>query len=313
MTVKILIPDTIELSLPDEPGIQFERYSVSGLREDQRDADGIVLWSVDSASTRRIASQLTRLRWVQTLSAGYENVLAAGFPEQAIITNGRGLHTDTVAEHALALSLAAVRSLPVAFRAQQAHEWASCIGGPQTESSSGPLITLSGARVTIWGFGSIGVRLAQLYQELGATVTGVARTAGTRSGFPVVAGQDVDELLPRTDLLVMVLPASSLTHHILDAARIQALPSRAWVLNVGRGSTVDEAALTQALSSRTIAGAGLDVFEQEPLPADSPLWSLPNVIITPHAAGGRPRGAARLVLANARALMTGQPLTNVVS
>jgi len=119
-------------------------------------------------------------------------------------------------------------------------------------------------------------------------------------------------VLPTADVLVNILPTAASTDRALDARRLALLPRTAWLVNVGRGSTVDEDALVDALRGGGLAGAALDVTRTEPLPVDSPLWDLPNVLITPHAAGGRPLGAAALIIANAQALRRSEPLTNVV-
>jgi phosphoglycerate dehydrogenase-like enzyme len=173
--------------------------------------------------------------------------------------------------------------------------------------------TLLGARVLIWGFGAIGQTLAPVLRLLGASVRGAARSAGERSGFPVVAEEDLEAELARTDVLVMVLPATHATRHALDARRLAALPAHAYVVNVGRGSTVDETALAEALAAGRLAGAALDVTGTEPLPADSPLWEAPGLLLTPHAAGGRPVGADALITANVAALLAGGELRNVVA
>ncbi|WP_342771390.1 NAD(P)-dependent oxidoreductase [Georgenia muralis] len=147
---------------------------------------------------------------------------------------------------------------------------------------------------------------------LGATVRGAARSAGTRAGFDVVAEDDLDAELAATDILVMILPATPATEKALDAARLAALPAHAYVVNVGRGATVDEEALLAALTEGRIAGAAVDVTAVEPLPAESPLWDAPNLIITPHGAGGRPVGADALIEANVAAFLAGRDLVNVV-
>jgi phosphoglycerate dehydrogenase-like enzyme len=140
----------------------------------------------------------------------------------------------------------------------------------------------------------------------------VARSAGERSGFAVIAEESLERELRRTDVLIMILPATAGTLRALDAPRLAELPPHAYVVNVGRGSTVDEPALVAALAAGRLAGAALDVTDTEPLPADSPLWSAPNLVLTPHAAGGRPVGADDLIAANLRALLAGRGLRNVV-
>ena len=146
-----------------------------------------------------------------------------------------------------------------------------------------------------------------------SATTAAPRSAAERAGFPVVAEEELDAELRRTDVLVMILPATEATTRALDAARLRALPRHAYVVNVGRGTTVDEPALVAALAEGRIAGAALDVTEVEPLPADSPLWDAPNLLLTPHAAGGRPVGSDELVAANLAALLAGGELRNVVA
>jgi phosphoglycerate dehydrogenase-like enzyme len=167
--------------------------------------------------------------------------------------------------------------------------------------------------VVIWGFGGIAATLAPHLAALGASVTGVARRAGERHGFPVVTADALPEVLPRSDVLINILPATAETEHSVDARVLALLPPHAWVVNVGRGATLDEAALLEAIRSNRLGGAALDVFETEPLPAESGLWDEPNVIITPHAAGGRPIGAAARIAENLAALREGRPLRHVVT
>ncbi len=143
-------------------------------------------------------------------------------------------------------------------------------------------------------------------------MTGVARRALKEGHVTVIDESHVLDQLAQTDVLIMILPSTPATRGALDADTLAALPAHAWVVNVGRGDAVDEQALMDALRSGRIAGAALDVTSIEPLPADSPLWDTPNLIITPYAAGGRPLGALDLLAENLNALLTGRPLHNVV-
>jgi phosphoglycerate dehydrogenase-like enzyme len=312
--VKILVPSGLELTI--ERGTDTIRIDYDPLLPipgEHQDAEFLVAWGNTQNQLEDTARRLTSLRWVQSLAAGSEGVLAAGFSDSVVITSGRSLHDGPVAEHALALALAGVRSLHTLGRRQAMHVWSSDLGGAQVESSDGPLITLHDARVLVWGFGSIAATLAPWLSDLGAIVTGVARSAGIRGRFPVISEQHIDEVLPTTDLLILILPGDAANRHVLSTSRLALLPSRAWVVNVGRGIAIDEAALVEALEDGRLAGAALDVFESEPLAESSPLWDLPNVIISPHSAGGRPRGAEELVNRNLAALLAHAPLTNVVS
>ncbi|HZG92172.1 MAG TPA: NAD(P)-dependent oxidoreductase [Pseudonocardia sp.] len=309
--MKILVPDTAAVDGSAISGAEVVTYSAADpLPEEHTDAEVLVAWGNPADQLRDAARRLTRLRWVQDLAAGPGATLAAGFADGVVITSGRSLHDATVAEHALALTLAAARHLHVAVRAQIGHRWAHEIGGLQALDNSAGFATLRDARVVVWGFGSIGRTLAPLLSSLGADVVGVARSARTVDGYQVVA--DPDAVLPTADVLIMILPSSPATDRALDARRLGLLPPAAWLVNVGRGSTVDEDALAEALRDGRLAGAALDVTAVEPLPVGSPLWDLPEVILTPHAAGGRPLGATELVRANAEALLAGEPLRNVV-
>jgi phosphoglycerate dehydrogenase-like enzyme len=312
--VKILLPGSLPLAPALPEGVDAVRYDVAApVPEEHLDAEALVVWGNAPADLRAVAGRMPRLRWVQTLAAGPDAVLGAGFPGDVVVTSGVGLHDRPVTEHALALVLALLRRLPAALAAQAEHRWADELGGLQPLHPEGAVTTLLDARVLVWGFGNIGQNLAPLLQALGAQVRGVGRSAGERSGFPVVAEDRLEAELQHTDVLVMVLPATEATTHALDAGRLAALPRHAFVVNVGRGSTVDEPALVAALTEGRIAGAALDVTEVEPLPAESPLWDAPNLLLTPHAAGGRPVGADELVAANLAALLADRELRNVVA
>lgn len=297
--------------LPD--GVRALRYHPGApLPDGADDAEALVVWTLDSHSLTALTA-LPKLRWVQTLAAGPDAVLAAGFAPDVLVTSGRGLHDGPVAEHVLALTLALVRRVPAMLRAQREHRWATELGGAQPLHPDGPVTTLLDANVTVWGFGSIAARLAGLYAALGAHVTGVAAHAGERGGFPVVASDELPGLLLRTDVLVGLLPTTRTTHHAMDAQVFGLLPEGAYVVNAGRGATLDEAALLDALRSGHLGGAALDVFETEPLPATSPLWDRPDVLVSPHGAGGRPIGAGELIAENVRRFVAGEPLRNLVA
>jgi phosphoglycerate dehydrogenase-like enzyme len=310
----VLLPSSIPLSpaLPD--GVRTATYDVAvPLPDHLIDADALVAWGNPTSQLADAARRMGRLRWVQALAAGTDGVLSAGFAPHVQVTSGRGLHDGPVAEHTLALVLAAARRLPELVRAQDAHRWAEELGGMQRlPHEGGEFRSLSGARVLIWGFGSIAARLAPLLTVLGAQVVGVASSAGQRAGYPVIAAKDVAQTLPGTDVLIGILPATPATRRVLDADVFAALPDHAWVVNVGRGSTLDEEDLLDAIRAGRLAGAALDVFQTEPLPAHSPLWDEPRVLITPHAAGGRPIGADTLLSDNIGAFVRGEPLRNLV-
>ena len=313
--MKLLYPTSTDLDLSALPSeVEAHPYAVDQpLPPEHEDAEVLIVWGNTPEMLRDAATRLTGLKWIQSLAAGPDKVLGAGFNSEITITSGSGLHDRTVAEHALGLLLVAARRFHEMRDAQREGRWPGELGGVQPVKPKGDFRTLEDANVTIWGFGSIGQTLAPLLETLGAKVTGVARSEGERAGFPVRKEDDLGELLPHTDALVMILPSTDATKHALGAEKLAQLPAHAWLVNVGRGDTVDEAALVDALKEKRIAGAALDVFETEPLPGDSPLWGLDNAFISPHAAGGRPRGAADLIGRNVARFLAGEELENVVS
>jgi len=259
MSFKILVPDTITCEIPGELGAAQVYDTRAPLPDSDLDADALVVWGMPPELLADASRRLKRVRWIQSLAAGADAVLSAGFPADAVVTSGVSLHDQTVTEHALALTLAAARSLHTLVRAQIGHRWASEIGGLQPVHNPEKFTTLRGAHVTIWGFGSIGRTLAPHLTALGARVTGIARTARQEGAYEVLAASKLPEILPRTDVLIMILPASDSTDSVLDAATLELLPRHSWLINVGRGATVDEGALIAALRKNESGGAAPDV------------------------------------------------------
>jgi phosphoglycerate dehydrogenase-like enzyme len=308
--MKVLVPSSIRLDLPGHDVVAFD--ATAPIPAEHRDAEVLVEWVMPAERLAEAAHDLTALRLVQTLSAGPDAIAAAGFDDGVVLASGRSLHDATVTEHALAMLLALVRDLPRLARAQADGTWDDAFRDDQAAEATADRYTLDGAHVAIWGFGSIAQRLAPLLEALGARVTGIARSSGERHGTPVVAADLLPELLPRVDVLVSILPATAATDRVVDAGVLAALPEHALFVNVGRGAVVDEDALRNALERRTLRAAAIDVTRVEPLPAGDPLWSTPNLLITPHVAGGRPRGASALVQQNLDALAAGEPVRNRV-
>lgn len=311
--MKLLVSTATQLGpldLPDEVDVvafdETERVPTA-----HRDADAVVLWGLHHDLAAQLAD-LGNLTWIQTYLAGTEVFENANVPEHVTITFGIGFHDETVAEHALALALATLRRLPQAVAAQAEHRWADELGGIKPLHETGRVTTLIDATVVVWGFGRIGRTIAHRFASLGAHVSGIATSPGERDGFPVVGPEGLDESLASADVLVMVLPHRSDTIGVLNERTLALLPAHAHVINVGRGSAVDEQALAAALESGRLGAAALDVTRQEPLPPDSPLWDVERLLITPHAAGGRPNGAEERIAANVRALLAGSELIGVM-
>lgn len=311
--MKLLYPTSVKLDVQSLQGfsVSLHPYDVkTPIPEELIDAEILITWANSADNLKDAANRMKNLRWIQSLAAGPNDVLGAGFDSSKItVTTGVGLHDHPVAEHALGLLLCGARRFYEMRDYQLQSKWPGHLGGSFPRND---FTTLRGSRVLIWGFGSIAKTLAPLLTALGAEVRGVARSAGVRNGVEVFSEDKLPELLPQTDALVMILPGSASTNNALGAERLKLLPKHAWLVNVGRGTSVDEDALVDALEKGEIAGAALDVFKTEPLPESSRLWKAPNCVISPHAAGGRPEGSTELIADNLRRFLASQPLKNVI-
>lgn len=314
--MKLLYPTSLELDIESLKGFAatLHPYDVKkSIPDDLLDAEMMITWTNTSANLKDAASRMKNLKWIQSLAAGPNDVLNAGFDTKTItVTTGSSLHDYTVAEHTLALLLNAARRFFEMRDYQLQGKWPGHLGGPQPDRPKGKFTSLRGANVTIWGFGNIAKTLTPSLVGLGANVRGIARSQGVRNGVEVYSDSTLDKLLPETDALVMILPGSDSTKHVLNKETLALLPNHAWVVNVGRGTSIDEEALADALDKNTIGGAALDVFDKEPLPEGSRLWKTPNTIVSPHAAGGRPQGSESLIAENLRRFLAGQELRNVI-
>jgi phosphoglycerate dehydrogenase-like enzyme len=226
--------------------------------------------------TDRVVRDAKRLKWIQVLGSGVDGV--ANLPslrKDVLITSGRGVQATPVSEAALALMLALSRELPRMFRNQETHTW-----------ERWPSQLLSGHTLGIVGVGQIGEALAIKARALGMHVVGISSALRAAEGFDRMYRRDqLRDAVREIDYLVLLTPHSPDTHHIINEGVLSRMKSSAFLVNVARGGVVNEADLIQALRNNTIRGAALDVFESEPLSPDSELWSLPNVIISPHLGG----------------------------
>jgi phosphoglycerate dehydrogenase-like enzyme len=258
-----------------------------------------------------------KLQWIHSPAAGLEFILSPAVIESpVVVTNSRGLSADTIAEHTLSVVLALFRKLPMAVEAQRSREWA------QAAIVATPLRTIAGSRVLVVGLGAIGLATAARFASLGAHVDAVRR----RPELPkpsvvdhVVSLDRLIELLPHADVVVLAAPETAATRDLIGPRELAAMRRGSILVNVSRGALVDETALVAALSApaadRTLGAAALDVFEHEPLPAESALWTLPNVLVTPHVAGFRPDhwdAVCSLFAENLHRFDRGQGLLNVV-
>jgi phosphoglycerate dehydrogenase-like enzyme len=314
--MKLLYPTSLKLdpSLLEGFSASLHPYDVTKqIPADLLDAEVLVTWTNTPDNLKHAAQNMKNLRFIQSLAAGPNDVLNAGFDTSKIeVATGSGLHDRTVAEHTLGLLLNAARRFYEMRDYQLQSKWPQHLGGPQPDRPAGKFTTLRDANVLIWGFGNIAKTLTPYLTALGAKVKGVARNAGVRDGIEVYSEDSLKDLLPKTDALVMILPGSDSTKNALNAERLKLLPNHAWVVNVGRGTAIDEDALNKAVEAGEIGGAQLDVFVTEPLPGNSPLWKQENVFISPHAAGGRPQEAEHLIATNLRKFIAGQEIKNKI-
>lgn len=271
-------------------------------------ADGVLCGSLP----RDLRQAAPSLRWIQFWSAGVDAQL---YPElwdgNAAVCNASGIHAAACSEHILALMLAFARNLPGAFRAQQEHDWSA----RQTLNNS--VFELEGKTVGIVGAGEIGQAIGKRCQAFGMRTIGTRRNPDQPTpGIDVVLSHiQYHDLVLASNFIVLALPLTPHTRHTFGEDEIEVLKKGTYLFNIGRGGLVDERYLVPALQKGWLAGAGLDVFEDEPLPPESPFWNLPNVIVTPHIGGATPLywpRFARLVLRQIQHLLSGEPLENSV-
>jgi phosphoglycerate dehydrogenase-like enzyme len=278
--------------------------------------------------TAPLLARASRLRWVQSPTASLEHYI---FPElvahPCTLTNMRGLFSDVIAEQVFGYILCFARNLHLYVRNQLAARWAP-VGGEDERVSftTGPGVInaidrahrpLTDATLGIVGLGSIGSAVARLGLAFGMRIVAVdpARTEPPEGVLSLWTPERLPDLLAASDFVVIAAPHTPATEQLFRRPQLRQMKRSAYLINVGRGAIVNLADLTAALQAGEIAGAGLDVFEVEPLPSDHPLWSLPNVILTPHVAGYSPQIAARhlgLLLDNIGRFLRGESLRNVV-
>ena len=279
----------------------------AGLPEALAGADILYLWDYFADGVRRAWDAADSLRWIHVPAAGVDKLM---FPElvgsDVVLTNARGVFDRPMAEHVLASMLHFAKNFGTASAQQRQHEWKHY-----------PTTDLAGASVLVAGTGSIGRCTARLLTAVGMRVDGMGRTA--RSGDPdfgtIHASADFAAVAGAYDYVVLAAPLTPQTRGLLGSEVLDAMKPTAVVINVGRGALADEAALKAALRSGALAGAALDVFETEPLPAPSGLWDLENVLVTPHLSGDSQKQLPELAqqfLDNLAAWKAGRPLANVV-
>ncbi|MEH1812060.1 MAG: D-2-hydroxyacid dehydrogenase [Nostoc sp.] len=309
--VKLILPDhliaDIEPRLPSNIDV-VEVDSEGNLDGDVSDAEIYVNgFYLKTSTLDKVLTAAPALRWQQSPSAGVNHILTPTFLQKDIIlTNGAGVHAIPISEFVLAFMLYHAKNLRKLQTLQNEHTW---VRGVFLEE-------LADATLLILGTGNIGQAIASRAKAFGVTVWGSRRHPEPLPNFDKVVGADEwRSLLPAADYVVIATPLTPETKGLIDEAALRSMRQSAYLINIARGAIVDEAALLTALREGWIAGAGLDTVATEPLPPESPLWSLPNAFITPHCSALSPRlreRIAQLFIDNLQRYQNGQPLRNIV-
>jgi phosphoglycerate dehydrogenase-like enzyme len=278
--------------------------------EEIADTDVFIGWSL--RPEQFVAAR--KLKWIHSPAAAVHQLM---FPElihsSVVVTNSTGVHGPVVAEHAIAVLLALAKRLPQAMRYQAKKQWSQ----EQLWNQRPRPREVDGATVAVIGMGGIGGEFTRRAKAMGMRVLAVRENPAKGAGGAdeVFSSSQIDDVLPQADYVLLCTPVTSATTGLMDAARLKKMRTDSYLINVGRGPLMDEAALIEALKANRIAGAALDVFEEEPLPRESPFWALDNVLITPHTAAVTERLWERhfaLIVENLNRFLAGKPLLNKV-
>ena len=285
---KALTPDLVAAALRRYPGLS-ERVRMT-FNSDQTQTDRFlreadVLMIGGPVSLEGLAQRAPNLKWLQLSSAGVDNALRH-VPAGVIVTNARGIHAERTHEIALMALLMMNNHMPFFSHNQARGVWKQRLSSP-----------IEGKTVVILGLGGLGGSAALAAKQLKLKTIGIARSAQPRENVDEVYDMSqVGECFARADFVVITLPLTEHTRNCVNAEALDCLPSHAQILNIGRAQVMDYGHLARKLEANEIAGAILDVFEEEPLPSESPLWSVPNLIITPHCWLDRPDDYAKLAI-----------------
>lgn len=281
--------------------------TLGDLRNSLEGAEILLGWDFRADLLRSAWTNASSLRWVHWAGVGLDSVL---FPEliegEVILTNSRGVFDRAMAEYVLGLILNFAKGYSETTSLQSDARWVHRL----TER-------IDQKHALIIGVGSIGRAIARMLKSVGMIVSGVGRME--RNGDPdfeqIYAGRDLNSALPQADYVIVIVPLTEQTYRMIGNEQFKAMKPSARLINVGRGATVDETALITALQAGKIAGAALDVFENEPLPPESPLWSMPRVLISPHMSGdffGYENALADCFFENYHRYRANKPLLNIV-
>jgi phosphoglycerate dehydrogenase-like enzyme len=302
------IRERLQQDFPGHQFIQLQNYD----RVPQEIADTDVFIGLSLRPEQFAAAK--RLRWIHSPAAAVHQLMYPELIKSSVaLTNSTGVHGPVVAEHAITLLLALAKRLPQAMQYQAKHEWSQnqlWQGSPRPRE-------VADSTVLVIGMGSIGREFAARAKALGMRILAIRENPakGLDGADAVYGSAQIDDVLPQADYVLLCTPVTPATTGIMNAARLGKMKPDAYLINVARGPLIEEAALLDALQHRRIAGAALDVFNQEPLPADSPFWSLDNILVTPHTAAVTDRlweRHYRLIVDNMKRFLAGERLLNEV-
>ena len=298
----------------DTPGPYIDAIAAAGLAErvtvavlarkdaptpaQRADTEAMLGWGAPPG----LLTQMPKLRWVQALTAGVEGWLALpDLPPQLTLTCARGTHRESMPENILGALFHLTKPYAAAVEDQKHRKWTRRVATP-----------LNGKTLGILGLGAVGQEVARLATALRMRVIGTKRDGAACPGpAEVLPPERTNEVLAQSDFVLLLLPATPATDSFINTERLGQMKATAWLLNFGRGHLIADADLIEAVRSKRIAGAVLDVFRQEPLPAEHPFWGTEGIVVLPHIGGGHPqrdRVVARLFVENVGRFLDGQPL-----
>lgn len=299
---QINVQDVSNLSRLDYQGDLQARKELDAILADAEIAYGM-------RTPVNLLSRAPKLKWIQVTSAGVDRYLTDEFRRsKVVLTNASGIHATPIGEFVISLMLMFTKNAPVFFQAKQKKEWLRTPG-----------TVLNGKTVGVIGLGSIGQEVARLCKAFRMRVIATRRSPKSRHARNVdllLPPNGLPRLLEESDYVAICVPLTKETRKLIGPAEFKMMKPTAYIINIGRGPVIDEEALIRALELKQIAGAGLDVFTVEPLPKESKLWDLPNVIISPHVSGGREDyevGALDIFCRNLQRYLEGKRLINVVN
>jgi len=311
--MKIILPAFVSPALKEETcelldTCDFVIIEDDGTLSDPPEGTEVLMlpWRLPDETRNRLLA-LPTLKWIHSVSAGVEHALDDQLRSMDVtLTNARGVFDLPIAETVLAYILMIAKRMPEFAAQQRDHTWKKL-----------KLREAADLTIGLVGSGSIGIEIARLCKALKMRVIATRRHPERKAPHvdEVHAAAELDELLAQADIVVLAVPLTPETRGMLSAEEFRQMPTDAWLINIARGAVIDEPALIEALQTGEIAGAALDVFVEEPLPPESPLWEMDNVIVTPHNSWSTPHVQEReaaLFLKNLRRYLRGKPLLNVV-